>query len=62
MIFGMERKTKMSKLSSKTQHVGFNYFQNKCLSEMSNILKICECLLVHKRWSLKISPPGCLGY
>lgn len=53
MLFRVDKKTKMSKLSSKTQYVGFKNFQNKSLSEVSNILKICDCLLVYKRWSLK---------
>lgn len=46
MLFRVDKKTKMSKLSSKTQYVGFKNFQNKSLSEVSNILKICDCLLV----------------
>lgn len=48
--------------NAKTQHVGFENFQNKCLSEVSNILKICDRLLVHKTWSLKTSATGCSGY
>lgn len=51
---------KLSKDKTPT-HVGFKDYQNRCSSDMRSILRIFGCLLVQKRWSLKINPSGRLG-